>query len=100
MSEHAAPEERLGQLHIAVADTLIEQLAGQPVYNDAGEEVGRSIDPRILSSAITFLNNNKITANPFLDDKISEIEKRLQERSRRFKAVNGGKAAARAAANE
>lgn len=99
MSQNAAAEERLGALHAAVADTLITQLEGKPVIGDDGEIIGYDIDPRIISAAITFLNNNKIVANPFLDEKVSEIELRLKERSKRFRSVEGGRAAARAAVN-
>jgi hypothetical protein len=88
MSHNAAPEEKLGELHAIVADTLIMQLQG--------DEDG-DIDPRILSSAISFLRDNKIKANPFLDEKMSEIEERLKARTRRFKVVP--KDAAERAAN-
>lgn len=90
MSQFAAPEEKLGQLHVIIADTLIQQLS-----NFDPEE---GIDPRILSSAISFLRDNKVTKNPFLDEKISEIEMRLKERTKRFKVVPGD--AAKRAANE
>jgi len=81
MSESAAPEEKLGELHSLIADTLIQQLS------DFDHEEG--LDPRILSSAISFLRDNKIKANPFLDEKVSEIEQRLKDRTRRFQVVPG-----------
>jgi hypothetical protein len=84
MSKNAAPEEKLGQLHSVIADTLLEQLEGVPVFNDEGEEIARHVDPRIISSAITFLNNNKVTANPFISETVSDIEKKLAERTRRM----------------
>jgi hypothetical protein len=90
MSQFAAPEEKLGELHAIIADTLIEQLS-----NFDPEE---GLDPRVLSSAISFLRDNKIKANPFLDEKMSEIEQRLKDRTRRFKVVPGE--AAKRAANE
>lgn len=100
MSKNAAAEERLGLLHAALADTLLEQLEGKPILGDDGEIIGREVDPRVISAAITFLNNNKIVANPFLDEKVSEIEKRLKARRTMFKTVEGGaKAAAERAAN-
>ena len=97
MSKNAATEERLGSLHLAVADTLIEQLEGHPIFDDEGDEIGRDIDPRIISSAITFLNNNKIVANPFLDEKLSEIQDKLRKRKRKFAVVDKDEAAKRAA---
>lgn len=86
MSVNAAGEQRLGELHLAVADTLIEQLSKE------------DIDPRVLSAAITFLNNNKITHNPFLDEKMSEIQEKLSAKRKRFVAVPD-EAADRAAQN-
>jgi len=100
MSKNAAAEERLGELHATLAETLIKQLEGRPVLGDDGEIIGYEVDPRIISAAITFLNNNKIKANPFLTEEMTEIEKRLKARTSKFRAVDGGKAAARAAANE
>jgi hypothetical protein len=99
MSKNAATEERLGELHAALAETLIKQLDGRPILQD-GEIVGYEVDPRIISAAISFLNNNKIKANPFLTEEMSEIEKRLTNRRTKFRKVDGGKAALRAAANE
>lgn len=94
MSHKAAPEEKLGELHALIADTLIDQL--KPEHDDDGFPI--PIDPRVLSSAISFLRDNKITANPFLDEKISEIEERLKNRKKRFKVVPKD-AAERAAGN-
>lgn len=99
MSKNAAPEEKMGTLHTVVADVLLEQLEGTPIIGDDGEIIGRDIDPRIISSAITFLNNNKTTANPFLTDQLSEIEKRLRDRKSRFQLVKPDEAAERAAAD-
>lgn len=98
MSENAAPEEKLGSLHSLIADTLIEQLEGTPIQDvETGEIIGREIDPRIISAAISFLRDNKITKNPFLDEKISEIEERLASRKKRFQVVRPDEAAQRAA---
>lgn len=98
MSQNAASEEKLGGLHSLIADTLIEQLQGTPILDqETGEVIGREIDPRIISSAISFLRDNKITKNPFLDEKISEIEERLKNRTKRFRVVDADEAAKRAA---
>jgi len=53
---------------------------------------------RVISSAISFLRDNKIKANPFLEEKMSEIEERLSARTKRFRVVPGD--AARRAAGE
>ena len=98
MSENAAAEEKLGSLHGMIADTLMEQLEGEPIFDlESGEVIGRRIDPRIISAAISFLRDNKIKANPFLSEKISEIEERLKNRTKRFKVVTPDDAAKRAA---
>jgi len=97
MSERAAGEEKLGGLHSIVSDTLIEQLEGTPILNEDGDEIGRHVDPRIIASAITFLNNNKIVANPFLSEKMSEIEAALKKRATKFRVLDAEKAAKRAA---
>jgi len=87
MSQFAATEEALGRLHQTVAQTLIAQLEGEPIFDDEGEEIGRKLDPRVLTAAITFLNNNKIKANPFISAEVSEIEKKLAEKTKRFNKV-------------
>ena len=87
MSHKAAPEEKLGELHEIVAETLIAQLSED------------EIDPRVLSAAISFLRDNKIKANPFLDEQINEIQEKLRHRRKRFEVVDGKEAAERAAAN-
>jgi len=87
MSINAAGEEKLGELHLLVAETLVEQLKAE------------ELDPRVISSAITFLNNNHITHNPFLDEKMTEIQEALKNRKKRFTAVDPDEAAERAASN-
>lgn len=79
MSKNAATEEKLGQLHSLIADTLINELSNIPE--------DEPLDPRLISSAISFLRDNKIQANPFLEEKMSEIEERLSARTRKFKVV-------------
>lgn len=101
MSHNAADEAKMGTLHSVVADRLIEQLQGKPIYNDDGKQIGTEISDRAISNAITFLNNNKIVMNPFLTDKISEIQSKLQDRTKRFAVVkNDAIEAAKRAAND
>lgn len=87
MSINATPEEKMGSLHAVVAETLIEQLEGIPIVDDAGTEIGRQIDPRVLSAAITFLNNNKVLMNPFLSEAVSKIEEQLSNKTKRFAVI-------------
>lgn len=99
MSKNAAPEEKLGNLHMAVADALIEGLQPKPILDEDKEIIGFApVDPRIISSAVTFLNNNKIKHTPFLDEKASEIQEMLNNRQKRFKVV-ASNAAEKAANN-
>ena len=87
MAKNAATEEQMGMLHLAVAEALIKQLDGKPILNNEGEEIGREIDPRVLSGAISFLNNNKVTMNPYVAEALSEIEEKLKTRSRKFAVI-------------
>lgn len=88
MAKNAANEELMGMLHADVAHTLIDQLKGIEIRDDDGEVIGKTIDPRILSSAITFLNNNKVTMNPYVAEALSEIQQKLADRSKdRFTIV-------------
>lgn len=99
MSKNAASEEKLGDVHNKVADALSTALDGEPILNEEGEEIGRKVDPRIISAAITFCNNNKIQANPFIDeDAQTAIQKKLDGRIKRFKVVP--EEAAKRAAND
>ena len=87
MAKNAAPEELMGNLHRITAERIIEQLDGRPILNKDGEEIGREIDPRAISNAITFLNNNKVTMNPYVSEALSEIEEKLKSRSRKFAVI-------------
>jgi hypothetical protein len=100
MSKNAAGEELLGELHMTTARVILAGLDGEPIFNDEGVEVGRRVDPRIISTAVTFLNNNKVIMTPWLDEKMTEIQERLQNRKTRFKVVDPLAMARKAAANE
>jgi (p)ppGpp synthase/HD superfamily hydrolase len=82
MTENAASEETLGDLHAIAAKCLIRELS-------ATDEDGNflPVDPRTMTNVIRFLRDNKIEKNPFISEQISEIEKRLSQRARRFKVV-------------
>lgn len=88
MSQNATPEEVMGNLHSIVTKVLIDQLDGTPILNDEGEEIGRSLDPRFVTAAITFLNNNKVVASPFVVAAMSEIEEKIAKmKDRKFRIV-------------
>lgn len=89
MSKGAASEEVLGQLHARVAEVLLAMLEKRE-YEDpeTGETVPLDPDPRIISSAVTFLNNNKVKMSPFLDNTVSEIQKKLDaKKGKRFSVI-------------
>lgn len=94
MAKNAASEERMGILHLAVAETLIKELDGKPILDNEGNEIGRQIDARVLSGAISFLNNNKVTMNPYVSEALSEIEAKLKDRPRKFAVVRNDAIAA------
>jgi hypothetical protein len=83
MSKNATPEETMGELHAKVAEVLSAQLEGRP-YKDpkTGEVLWVEVDPRFVTAAVTFLNNNKVTMSPFVMETISEIEKKLKSRAK------------------
>jgi hypothetical protein len=91
MSKNAAGEEIMGELHAKVAAVLLAQLEGRNYIDpETGEEVKMDPDPRIVSAAITFLNNNKVSMNPFVANTLSKIEKELEERAAtRFSVIRG-----------
>ena len=78
----------MGQLHLAVAEKLIASL-------DEDE-----CDPRVITAAIAFLNNNKVIMNPYITDAITDIQKKLMSRTQRFKVVSDSKEAAEKIAAE
>ena len=83
MSDNATPEQEMGALHAKVAAVLSAQLEGRPyVDEDTGETLWVEVDPRFVSAAITFLNNNKVTMNPYVAKTLSEIEQKLVGKSK------------------
>ena len=70
-----AHESKMGELHEKVAEKILMALESEDV------------DPRIIASAITFLNNNKVKMDPASDNKTSVIQERLAERRARLALV-------------
>jgi hypothetical protein len=99
--KNAADEFAIGGLHSKVAKVLNEQLDGKPLVNADGEVIGTELDPRWMTAAITFLNHNKATYNPFISDQVSEISEKLKDRTKRFAVIKDQavEAAKRAVAN-
>ena len=90
----AAAESILGTLHEKLAETYLDLLEGRPIYNEAGEEVGRMpLQAAELQAINKFLKDNDITCAPDDSGRLAEIETKLRERNER----RGLRRAARAA---
>ena len=76
MSENAAQEGELGKLHAAIAQRLRVHVADV------------ECDPRYLQMAIKFLADNKIYQNAAPGNDISELDKDLKHRKKRFGKEN------------
>jgi hypothetical protein len=83
MSHNAAGEDVLGKLHAKVAQVLLAQLDGKPFVDaETGETLWIELDPRFVSIAVTFLNSNKIVAHPYITDSLTEIQKKLEGKTK------------------
>jgi len=72
----AASEQKLGDLHEAVADAFAEQV------EDGVEKVVRP-SPALLGAAVAFLKNNNITADATQNEALVGLSKALQARRRK-----------------
>lgn len=80
----AASESILGNLHERLAETYLDLLKGRPVFDEAGEEVGRiPLGAADLQAINKFLKDNDITCAPDDSSKLAEIEERMRERNDR-----------------
>lgn len=80
----AASESILGNLHERLAETYLDLLKGRPVFDEAGEEVGRiPLGAADLQAINKFLKDNDITCAPDDSGKLAEIEERMRERNDR-----------------
>lgn len=81
----AANEEVLGLLHDLTATALIAKLKGIPVLDDEGNPTGEVIpcSAADIQAAAKFLKDNNITCAPAADNKLGELEQKLQDRQKR-----------------
>ena len=82
MSKNAAGEGELGELHSILCQIYRAQLttaSGKPKKN---------IDPRILGHINKFLSDNRISQNAEPGNDISELDKDLKMRKKRFGKEN------------
>ena len=91
----AANERRLGALHEAITNALLEACKGEtlPGYTDpeTGEEVLDKVLPpsaAILAVGAKFLKDNQITCVPAKDNALGELEEILK--ARQHKRANRG----------
>lgn len=82
MSQNAAMEGELGSLH----SILCKVYRGQLV--DADGNLREEIDPRVLGHINKFLSDNKIHQNAEPGNDISELDKDLRKRKKRFGQEN------------
>src|SRR6056297_1839699 len=76
MSQNAATEKSLGELHNAIAVRLTEEVQKE------------ELDPRFLQAGIKFLNDNKITCVEHTSNALGELDRQLQKRKTRFGGIS------------
>ncbi len=83
MAKNAALEGELGELHSLVCKAYKEAL----IDPETGT-LRKAVDPRMLSNINKFLADNKIYQIPEPGSDISELDKGLRERKKRFGEEN------------
>ncbi len=78
MSKNAASESKLGTLHDKLADCFTQALDGEVVISGDGEEVVLPPSPQMLNSCRAFLKDNDIIAIPTEDNRVGNLDKKLQ----------------------
>jgi hypothetical protein len=79
----AASEQKLGDLHEAVADAFAEQVKGFVEQGEDGVEKVVRPSPALLGAAVAFLKNNNITADATQNEALVGLSKALQARRRK-----------------
>jgi len=72
MSQSAATEQALGELHTAIAHRITTEINKD------------EIDPRFIQAGIKFLSDNKITCVAHKSNALGELERNLNRRKTRF----------------
>lgn len=86
----AATEDKLGALHVKVADVLIEALDGEelPGYEEEGPDGEVVVVPpkrmlpsaAIIAAATKFLKDNEITCTPSENNSLGRLKELAEER--------------------
>lgn len=79
----AASEQKLGELHEAVATAFAEQVKGFVETDEEGREKVIRPSPALLGAAVAFLKNNNITADATENEALVGLSKALQARRRK-----------------
>ena len=80
----AASEQKLGELHEAVANAFSEQVKGfVEVDEETGAEKVIRPSPALLGAAVAFLKNNNITADATQNEALVGLGKALAARRRK-----------------
>lgn len=94
MSKRAATEEKLGALHDALADNLLERLLhGEKVWDSKSGMFIQldSCTPSTLNVITRFLNDNDITCVAEEASRIGELQRAMDERRKRRGVKEGDK---------
>jgi len=78
MSKGAAVEKKLGALHDKLADVFLHGLDGEVLLDGEGEEVVVPPSPQLLNAARAFLKDNEIMCVAEADNRVGELENKLQ----------------------
>lgn len=98
MSKGPATEGTLGNLHNKVAEVMINALdnieKAQEVFDTMDVETlsdkgisAPELNPALLSVMVRFLDANKITCAPEAGNTMSDLERKLQEKTRKRRVV-------------
>jgi len=99
-----ANEERLGDLHGAVAQVLTAQISRQEEdmdFDAEGNEVSTgnmvyTAQPATIAAAIKFLKDNQITCDVEVDENINNLRESLAKKQRHSRLTEAGQAALQA----
>jgi hypothetical protein len=99
-----ANEQKLGDLHGAVAQVLTAQISHQEeetLFDAEGNEVPTgnmryTVAPATVAAAIKFLKDNQITCDVEVDTNMNNLRESLAKKQKRSRLTDAGQAALRA----
>lgn len=86
MSGKKATVARLCDLHNLITEALIEGCSAQEIEVEEGKKVRQLPSAAILAVGLAHLKNNSITADPETNNKLRELQDKLQQRRTAGKA--------------